>query len=77
MSQKIEKNYKVNIAGVVNICEDGNIIVTVEDRGEFNLAEIMRDFNDRECKINITYNEDYVPEEDEELDIDEETGEVL
>ena len=77
MSQKIEKNYKVNIAGVVNICEDGNIIVTVEDRGEFNLAEIMRDFNDRECKINITYNEDYVPEEDEELDIDEETGEVF
>lgn len=77
MSQKIEKNYKVNIAGVVNICEDGNIIVTVEDRGEFNLAEIMKDFNDRECKINITYNEDYVPDEDEELDIDEETGEVL
>jgi acylphosphatase len=77
MSQKIEKNYKVNIAGVVNICEDGNITVTVEDRGEFNLAEIMKDFNDRECKINITYNEDYVPEEDEELDIDEETGEVL
>ena len=77
MSQKIEKNYKVNIAGVVNICEDGNIIVTVEDRGEFNLAEIMKDFNDRECKINITYNEDYVPDEDEELDIDEEAGEVL
>lgn len=77
MSQKIEKNYKVNIAGVVNICEDGNIIVTVEDRGEFNLAEIMKDFNDRECKINITYNEDYVPDEDEELEIDTDTGEVL
>ena len=77
MAQKIEKNYKLNIAGVVNIGDDGNIIVTVEDRGEFNLAEIMKDFNDRECKINITYNEDYVPEEDVELDIDEDTGEVL
>jgi hypothetical protein len=77
MAQKIEKNYKLNIAGVVNIGDDGNIIVTVEDRGEFNLAEIMKDFNDRECKINITYNEDYVPEEDIDLDIDEETGEVL
>lgn len=77
MAQKIEKNYKLNIAGVVNIGDDGNIIVTVEDRGEFNLAEIMKDFNDRECKINITYNEDYVPEEDMELDIDEDTGEVL
>ena len=77
MAQKIEKNYKLNIAGVVNIGDDGNIIVTVEDRGEFNLAEIMKDFNDRECKINITYNEDYVPEEDINLDIDEETGEVL
>lgn len=77
MAQKIEKNYKLNIAGVVNIGDDGNIIVTVEDRGEFNLAEIMKDFNDRECKINITYNEDYVPEEDIDIDIDEETGEVL
>ena len=77
MAQKIEKNYKLNIAGVVSIGDDGNIIVTVEDRGEFNLAEIMKDFNDRECKINITYNEDYVPEEDMELDIDEDTGEVL
>lgn len=77
MAQKIEKNYKVNITGVVNIDADEHITVCVEDRGEFNLAEIMRDFNDRECKINITYNEDYVPEEDEELDIDEDTGEVL
>ena len=77
MAQKIEKNYKLNIAGVVSIGDDGNIIVTVEDRGEFNLAEIMKDFNDRDCKINITYNEDYVPEEDMELDIDEDTGEVL
>ena len=77
MAQKIEKNYKLNIAGVVSIGDDGNIIVTVEDRGEFNLAEIMKDFDDRECKINITYNEDYVPEEDIELDVDEDTGEVL
>jgi hypothetical protein len=77
MAQKIEKNYKLNIAGVVNIGEDGNISVTVEDRGEFNLAEIMKDFNDRECKINITYNEDYIPEEDDELDVDTETGEVI
>lgn len=77
MAQKIEKNYKVNIAGVVNIDEDGRIAVCVEDRGEFDLAEIMKDFNDRECKINITYNEDYISEESEELDIDEETGEIL
>ena len=77
MAQKIEKNYKLNIAGVVNIEADGNILVTVEDRGEFNLAEIMKDFNDRECKINITYNEDYLPDEDDELDVDPGTGEVI
>ncbi len=77
MAQKIVKNYKLNIAGIVNIGEDGNIAVTVEDRGEFNLAEIMKDFNDRECTINITYVEDFVPEEDEDLDIDPETGEVI
>ena len=77
MAQKIEKNYKVNITGVVNIDENERITICVEDRGEFNLAEIMKDFNDRECKINITYNEDYVPEEDEELDVDPDTGEVI
>jgi hypothetical protein len=77
MAQKIEKNYKVNITGVVNIDENEHITICVEDRGEFLLSEIMKDFNDRECKINITYNEDYVPEEDEELDVDPDTGEVI
>ena len=77
MAQKIEKNYKLNIAGVVNIGDDGRITVIVEDRGEFNLADIMHDFNDRECKINITYNEDYIPEENDELDVDPDTGEVI
>ena len=77
MAQKIEKNYKLNIAGVVSIGNDGDITVTVEDRGEFNLAEIMKDFNDKECKINITYNEDYIPEENDELDVDPDTGEVI
>ena len=79
MAQKISKNYKVSITGFVNIDEDEHITVCVEDRGEFNLADVMKDFNDKECKINITYDEDYVPEEDDDevIKVNKETGEVI
>ena len=81
MAQKISKNYKVSINGIVCVDNDDRITVCVEDRGEFSLADIMRDFNDKECKINITYDTDYVPDEDEDDDdvirVDRETGEVI
>lgn len=79
MAQKISKNYKVSITGFVTIDEDERITVCVEDRGEFDLVDVMRDFNNKECKINITYDEDYVPEDDgdEVIKINKETGEVI
>ena len=70
MAQSVKKKYSLNIQGVVDV-DDGRIIISVEDRGEFDLAALMEDFSGRECKIAVNYDEEYVPE------VDEETGEVV
>lgn len=71
MAQSVKKKYSLNIQGVVDTDEDGRIVISVEDRGEFDLASLMEDFYGRECKIAVNYDEEYVPE------VDEETGEVV
>ena len=72
MAQKVSKKYSLNIQGVISFDEDGKVYVSVEDRGDFELDELLRDFNDKECKISVNYDEDYVP-----VEVDEETGEVI
>lgn len=72
MAQKVSKKYSLNIQGVIVFDEDGKVYVSVEDRGDFELDELLRDFNDKECKISVNYDEDYVP-----VEVDEETGEVI
>lgn len=72
MAQKVSKKYSLNIQGVISFDEDGKAYVSVEDRGDFELDELLRDFNDKECKISVNYDEDYVP-----VEVDEETGEVI
>ena len=72
MAQKVSKKYSLNIQGVIGFDEDGKVYVSVEDRGDFELDELLRDFNDKECKISVNYDEDYVPDE-----VDEETGEAI
>lgn len=71
MAQKVQKKYTLNIQGIVAIDEDDRIIVSVEDRGDFDLAELMRAFDGNECKIAVSYDEEYG------ADVDEETGEVI
>jgi hypothetical protein len=74
MAQKATKNFKLSIKGILDIDEDGRLIACIEDRGEFDLAIMMKEFLGRECSISVTYDEDYeAPEED----IDPETGEVI
>lgn len=70
MAQKVQRKYALNIQGVVEI-NDGCITVSVEDRGEFDLAELMKAFDGNECKIAVSYDEEYAP------DVDTETGEVI
>ena len=72
MAQKVSRKYSLNVNGVISFDEDGKVYVSVEDRGDFELDELLRDFNDKECKISVNYDEDYVP-----VEVDEETGEVI
>ena len=72
MAQKVSKKYSLNIQGVVSIDEDGKTYVSVEDRGDFEVDELLRDFDGKECKISVNYDEDYVP-----IEVDPETGEVI
>lgn len=72
MAQKVLRKYSLNVNGVISFDENGKAYVSVEDRGDFELDELLRDFNDKECKISVNYDEDYVP-----VEVDEETGEVI
>lgn len=72
MAQKVSKKYSLNIQGVVSIDEDGKAFVSVEDRGDFEIDELLKDFDGKECKISVNYDEDYVP-----IEVDPETGEVI
>ena len=73
MAQKATKNFTLSIKGVLDIDENGRLIVCIEDRGEFDLAIMMREFIGKECSISVKYDEDY---QEPEVDIDPETGEI-
>ena len=73
MAQKATKNFKLSIKGILDIDNKGRLIACIEDRGEFDLAIMMKEFLGRECSISVTYDEDY---EEPEVDIDPETGEI-
>lgn len=72
MADTMKKNYKVSGSGILNI--DGDIItISIEDKGEFNLAKVLSDLNECAVKFSFSYDEDYV----EAVEVDEETGEVI
>ena len=66
----VKKKYNVNIKGVLNINSDGRIIMAVEDMGDMPLDEILSDFDGRDVKIALSYEEDYEAVEDDNVDID-------
>ena len=70
MAQKVQRKYSLNIQGVVEL-DDGRINVYVEDHGEYDFAELMKAFDGNECKISVSYDEEYAP------DVDVDTGEVI
>ena len=71
MADKMTKNYKISGSGILNINGD-TITISVEDKGDFNLANVLADLNECSVKFNFSYDEDYA-----EQDVDPETGEVL
>lgn len=70
----IKKKYNVNVKGVINIEPNGRIIMSVEDMGDVPLDRIFYDFDGREVKLALVYDEDY---EESEVKVDKETGEVI
>ena len=73
MADSMKKNYKVSGSGVLNIDGD-RITVLVEDKGEFNLANVLSDLNECSVKFSFSYDEEY---EEDGIEVDEETGEVI
>lgn len=71
MSNKVTKSMKVAASGILDI-EDGDMLIEVEDKGIFSLKKLLSGFNGLNVKISCTYDE-----EQEEPDIDKETGEVI
>lgn len=67
------KNYKVSGNGFL-VIEGDKITIDVEDKGEFNLANVLSDLNECSVKFSFSYDEEY---EDAEVVVDEETGEVI
>ena len=72
MADTMKKNYKVSGSGFLTIDGD-KITILVEDKGEFNLANVLSDLNECSVKFSFSYDEDY----EETVDVDTETGEVI
>ncbi len=66
MPQKISKKYALSIQGVLSYDPaNQQIYVSIQDKGDYLLSELLEDFDGKECNISINYNEDYGAEEDE------------
>ena len=71
MSSKITRKYNLSASGILNVDGDGQIYIETEDNGTVNLSDLLYDFDAKNVKLSINYDEDYGAE------VDEETGEVL
>jgi hypothetical protein len=58
MADKMTKNYKVSGSGVLYIDGDA-IMISVEDKGDFNLASVLSDLDEKPVKFSFSYDEDY------------------
>ena len=67
----IKQNFKVSAKGTLFIDNDGRMILSVEDEGDYDLAKVFECFDRKEIKIQVTYDEDYGTE------VDENTGEIV
>ena len=70
----VKKNFKVSVKGVMSIENTGRIIMSIEDMGDIALDRILDDFDGREIKMSVTYDEDY---EEPQVEVDLDTGEVI
>ena len=75
MADKITKNYKLTANGLLNVADDGNIYFSIEDGPQdVNLAGLLADFSGRNVKLNCSFDDEVIPEEQ---NTDKEVGELL
>ena len=73
MAEKITKNYKVSAQGTLYVDGDA-ITISIEDKGDFNLAQLLSDCDGKAVKLAVAYDEDY---DEPESHIDKNTGEII
>jgi hypothetical protein len=72
---KIVRKYNVSASGMLDIDKNGRLYVSCEDGAQaVNLAKLLEDFDGRQVKISVNYDEEY--SEEDEVEVDTETGEV-
>lgn len=76
MSEKVTKTMKVAASGILDI-EDNDIFIEVEDKGIFSLKKLLKAFDGLSVKISCTYDKEQESPEDEEFNVDNETGEIV
>jgi hypothetical protein len=76
MADKIVKKYNVSASGVLSIDKHGRLYMSCEDGAQdVSLAKLLEDFDGRQVKISVNYDEEYSDED--EVEVDTETGEVM
>ena len=76
MAEKVTKTMKVAASGVLDI-EDDDIFIEVEEKGTFSLKKLLKVFDGLGVKISCTYDKEQESPEEEEIEVDEETGEIF
>ena len=72
MADSMKKNYKISGSGLLSI-EGDAIIISVQDKDDFNLANVLKDLNECYVKFSFSYDEDY----EEDVEVDPDTGEII
>lgn len=67
----IKMNFKVSAKGVLFIDDSGRITLSVENEGEYDLAKVLEDFDGKNVKLSVMFDEDYG------VSVDEDTGEII
>lgn len=75
MADKIVRKYNVSASGILAIDRNGKLYISCEDGAQdVSLAKLLEDFDGRQVKISVNYDEEY---SEDEIEIDTETGEVM
>jgi hypothetical protein len=76
MADKIMRKYNVSASGILSIDKHGALYISCEDGAQdVSLAKLLEDFDGRQVNISCKYEEEY--SEEDEVEVDTETGEVM